>query len=36
MKTAKTNITKTIPDSDYPILEEQENGILQLTLSRPE
>ena len=36
MKTAETKITKTIPDSEYPILEEQDNGILQLTLNRPE
>ena len=36
MKTAETKITETIQESDYPILEEQENGILQLTLSRPE
>jgi len=36
MKNGKTKITEPIQESDYPILEKQENGIITLTLNRPE
>ena len=36
MKTAKKQITGTVRESESPVLEEQENGIVRLTLNRPE
>ena len=35
MKTAKKQITETAQKSESPVLEEQENGIVRLTLNRP-
>ena len=36
MKTAEKQITETVQESESPVLEEQENGIVRLTLNRPE
>ena len=36
MKTAVTQIFETVQESESPVLEEQENGIVRLTLNRPE
>ena len=36
MKTVEKQITETVQGSDSPVLEEQENGIVRLTLNRPE
>ena len=36
MKTAEKQITDTVQESESPVLEEQENGIVRLTLNRPE
>ena len=36
MKTAEKQITETVQESGSPVLEEQENGIVRLTLNRPE
>ena len=36
MKTAEKQITETVHESESPVLEEQENGIVRLTLNRPE
>ena len=35
MKTAEKQITETAQESESPVLEEQENGIVRLTLNRP-
>ena len=35
MKPAETKITDTVHESESPVLEEQENGIVRLTLNRP-
>ena len=35
MKTAEKQITDTAQESESPVLEEQENGIVRLTLNRP-
>ena len=35
MKTAEKQITDTVQESESPVLEEQENGIVRLTLNRP-
>ena len=36
MKTAEKQISDKVQESESPVLEEQENGIVQLTLNRPE
>ena len=36
MKTVEKQITDTVQESESPVLEEQENGIVRLTLNRPE
>ena len=36
METTKKQITETVPRPESPIIEEQENGIVRLTLNRPE
>ena len=35
MKTAEKQITDTVPESESPVLEEHEDGIVRLTLNRP-
>ena len=35
MKTAETHITATAQEPESPVIEEQENGIVRLTLNRP-
>ena len=36
MKTAEKQIIETVRESESPVFEEQENGIVRLTLNRPE
>ena len=36
MKTAEKQTTDTVQESESPVIEEQENGIVRLTLNRPE
>ena len=36
MKTVEKQITDTVQRSESPVLEEQEDGIVRLTLNRPE
>jgi len=36
MKTAEKKFTDTVQESEFLVLEEQENGIVRLTLNRPE
>ena len=36
MKTAEKQITETAQEFESPVLEEQENGIVRLTLNHPE
>ncbi len=36
MKTAEKQIIDTVPESESPVLEEHEDGIVRLTLNRPE